>query len=320
MTFISLDLGGTKLAGALWNDSGEIIHREIDYLNGKGGDDVGELITAQLSCIMEKADSIPKAIGVSVPGIAYSDDGSVWAPNIPGWERYPLKSEIATLCDNDSTIVSVESDRTCYILGETWHGAAAGASDAIYLAVGTGIGAGIIADGRILHGASDIAGSVGWMALNRPFLDRYKACGCFETYASGDGIAKTAHLLLEENGRKTSLLDEFSPDELTAHEVFEAFDRNDWLAVKTLDICIEFWGMATANLISIFNPEVIVFGGGVFGPAVRFLDRIASQAAQWAQPISMTQVRLAASALGDDSGLIGAGRLAFESAGIVLPE
>ena len=101
-----------------------------------------------------------------------------------------------------------------------------------------------------------------------------------------------------------------APPELSTSHVFEAFDRRDPIALQVIDDAIQFWGMATANLVSLFNPETIVFGGGVFGPAVRFLDRIGEEARRWAQPIAMQQVRLVASTLGGDAGLYGAARLA----------
>jgi glucokinase len=100
-------------------------------------------------------------------------------------------------------------------------------------------------------------------------------------------------------------------NELTTARLFAAYDRGDQVATRVLHDAIEFWGMASANLVSLFNPETIVFGGGVFGPAVRFLERIRIEAARWAQPISMGQVRFVASTLGGDAGLLGAARLAM---------
>jgi glucokinase len=99
--------------------------------------------------------------------------------------------------------------------------------------------------------------------------------------------------------------------DLSTARLFEAYDRGDAVARRVLEEAIQFWGMATANLVSLFNPEAIIFGGGVFGPATRFLDRVAAEAKRWAQPIAMTQVRVVPSALGGDAGLLGAARLAF---------
>jgi glucokinase len=108
-------------------------------------------------------------------------------------------------------------------------------------------------------------------------------------------------------------LRELNADDLSTARLFEAYDRGDEIAGRVFDAATEFWGMATANLVSLFNPETIVFGGGVFGPAVRFLDRIGAEARRWAQPISMQQVSLVASTLGGDAGLYGAARLAMDA-------
>ena len=95
----------------------------------------------------------------------------------------------------------IDSDRAAYILGETWRGAAAGARDAIFLAVGTGIGAGILTDGRVLRGAADVAGAIGWLALDRPYVARYRTHGCFEDQASGPGNVRVARDLMERDPR-----------------------------------------------------------------------------------------------------------------------
>jgi glucokinase len=96
--------------------------------------------------------------------------------------------------------------------------------------------------------------------------------------------------------------------------VFAAYDRGDVVAKEVVGQAIEFWGMAVANLVSLFNPEKIIFGGGVFGPGAKLLGDIYAEAKKWAQPISIKQVRLQASKLGGDAGLYGAGCLALQAA------
>jgi glucokinase len=162
-----------------------------------------------------------------------------------------------------------------------------------------------------LRGSRDIAGSIGWLALDKPFQKKYVQCGCFEYYASGDGIARLTRELLAQDVSYNGVLREGPPDHLTAHHVFDAYEKNDALAARVFDECIQYWGMAVANLISIFNPEKIIFGGGVFGPAIRFLERIRDEARKWAQPISMAQVRFEASGLHGDAAIYGAGFLAL---------
>ncbi|MCR4437955.1 MAG: ROK family protein [bacterium] len=315
---LALDLGGTKLATALFTEEGQALRKDIVPLQQRSGREVGALICAQINALLEAAEDggyLPQAIGVSVPGIYYAASGRVWAPNIPGWQEYPLLEEISSLPATSRLVVTIDSDRAAYILGETWQGAAKGCRNAIFLAVGTGIGAGILVDGHLLRGHGDVAGAIGWLALDRPYRPEYKACGCFEYYASGAGIACLARELLAREPDYRGPLRAKPAEQLTAPDVFAAFAQGDGLAIRVLDQCIAFWGMAVANLVSLFNPEQIIFGGGVFGPAVQFLERIAEEARLWAQPISITQVRLVASALGGEAGLYGAARLAWLAAG-----
>lgn len=316
MAVIGLDLGGTKLAGAIFSNEGQILHKEVRPLEKRQGKEVGELIKQLTSKFLEVADSENvkvSAIGVCIPGISWLKTGRVWAPNIPGWEDYPLRDEINSALNGRDIRVSIDSDRACYILGEAWQGAAVGCKDAIFLAVGTGIGAGIMIDGNILRGSNDIAGAIGWLALDRPFQEKYVSCGCFEYHASGEGIAKVAREILSSDKDYSGQLRQKDSSLITAHDVFEAYKSDDPVAVKTLNLAVEFWGMTVANLVSLFNPEKIIFGGGVFGPAVQFLDKIMLEARKWAQPISINQVKLGSSGLGGDAGLIGAGYLALRN-------
>lgn len=324
MAVIAIDLGGTKLASAICNSRGKLSHKSVVPLDGRKGCEVGGLIQQQIVSLREIAasDQIKiQSVGICVPGIAWQKTGRVWAPNIPGWENYPLRKEISAALKNKSIAVKIDSDRACYILGETWLGAARGCKDAIFLAVGTGIGAGILIDGKILRGANDIAGAIGWMALDRPFETKYKSCGCFEFHASGEGLARVAKEFLAAEGKgawtarsreSQHAIRADGPSALrSAREIFSADETGDLVAKKTLHQAVEFWGMAVANLISLFNPEKIIFGGGVFGPAKKFLPQIFSEAKKWAQPISIQQVKLEASKLGGDAGLYGAAYLAL---------
>ncbi len=308
MSLLAIDLGGTKLAIAAFSEDGKLLTKDVVALERRGGGEVGRLIADAVSGYRRKAPSAVRAIGVSVPGISRSKTGTVWAPNIPGWDDYPIVSEIQAVVGDIP--VGVESDRACCILGEVWQGSAQGCRDAIFLTVGTGIGAGVLIDGKILRGAQDIAGSIGWMALDKPFQDKYISCGCFEYYASGDGIVKLTRELLAGSPDYRGVLRTFAGDRFSAHHVFDAHDAGDPLAISVFSECVQYWGMAVANLISIFNPEKMIFGGGVFGPALKFLNPIQEEARKWAQPISMNQVAFEPSGLHGDAAIYGAGFLA----------
>jgi glucokinase len=314
MAFLGIDLGGTKLALAIYNSRGESSGKESVAIGDRSGKEVGKLITGRISAMINVSESAGDpviSIGISVPGISHQSTGTVWAPNIPGWDDYPLLKEVKAAAPGIP--VTIDSDRACYILGEAWLGAAKGCRDAIFLSVGTGIGAGIMTDGVILRGSHDIAGCIGWMAMQRPYDEKFRNCGCFEYFASGEGIARLAREMTEKQTDYTGSLSRSLQETLKAADVFEAYDRGDTLALEVVNICIGFWGMAVANLVSLFNPEKIIFGGGVFGPGVRFLPEILAEARKWAQPVGMTQVSLASSALGGDAGVCGAAYLAFRN-------
>lgn len=316
MTFVGADLGGTKLAVAAFSSEGAVVAREITPLGGRGGGAVGSLVAERVKRFI--VDHRGRAAGVCVPGLYRSQGGTVWAPNISGWDDYPLLDELRTSL-GPAVRVTIDSDRAAYILGETWRGAARGAKNAIFLAVGTGIGAGILSDGSLVRGHGDVAGAIGWLALDRPFKSRYHQHGCLEDQASGPGLVRVARDLMHADVNYAGALGIKDPEELDAGDVFAAYDRGDRIAQGAIDNAIELWGMTVANLVSLFNPEIIVFGGGVFGPGAKFMDRIRTEARRWAQPIAMEQMRLVVSSLGADAGLFGAGRLAMIANGGASP-
>ena len=312
MSVIGIDLGGTKVAGAIFDAEGNMLNRKVQLLDGATGTAAGDKVKL-LVCELLMLDSNISAIGVCVPGIVYSKKDTVWAPNIPGWEDFPLKSYIQeALGEKASTVeVKIESDRTCYILGEAWKGAAKGCNNAIYVAVGTGIGAGILIDAHVLHGANDIVGATGWMALERPYREDFIPCGCWEHYASGTGIGIQARKALRCDKAYRGVMANKPVEDITSYDVFDAYKVGDPIATKVLDQAIELWGMGAANLVSLFNPEKVIFGGGIFGPAAIFVERIYAEALKWGQPISMRDVVFAASAIDGNAALLGAAALAL---------
>jgi glucokinase len=313
MNLLGIDLVGTKLALAILTDEGKILKRQTTPLGNRKGKEVGLLITDSISYLSDNAKNNGNkidSIGISVPGISRNERGNVWAPNIPGWDDYPLLEEVRKVCGEIP--VMVDSDRACSVSGEFWKGNARGCKNAIFIAVGTGIGAGILAGGEILRGGHDIAGAIGWMALSRPFDDKYASCGCFEYFSSGEGIARLAMAFLKERRFYSGELRNKPIGKITSHDVFAAFQNSDPLATEVIRLCVEYWGMAVANLVSLFNPEKIIFGGGVFGPAIPLIPEITKEARKWAQPVSINQVTIGASALGEDAVIYGATYLALK--------
>ena len=309
MTALGIDLGGTKLSLAVFTEQGNILLKKTVALQQREGTQVGDLIAEEIQKIFASQKNI-QSMGIAVPGIYRHKTGTVWAPNIKGWDDYSLLKQIQESTDLP---VTIDSDRAACILGESWMGNAKDCPNAIYLAVGTGIGAGILIDGKILRGEQDIAGAIGWMALHQPFEEKYASCGCFEHHASGEGIARIAREALLNADAYNGMLRQKNTEDITAHDVFAAYKQNDPIAKEVFKISIRFWGMAIANLVSLFNPGKIILGGGMFGPAVQFIPAIIDEAKKWAQPISMKQVIIEASSLGSNACLYGAGLLAFRN-------
>jgi len=308
MPILGLDLGGSKLAVAVFSETGSFMRRETIPLARRKGGQVGVLIAEQIQKNLAAYDI--RAIGVSVPGISHHKTGTVWAPNIEGWDDYPLMDEVRKISQNIS--VTIDNDRACSILGEQWQGNANGCKDAIFITVGTGIGAGILADGNVLRGSNDAAGAIGWMTLSKPYKSKYASCGFLEYHGSGAGIPKFVREILASDPTG-SVLRIHQPDEITAAHIFDAFEEEDPIASIIVRECISYWGMATANLVSIFNPEKILFGGGFFGPAAKYIADIKEEAHKWAQPISIKQVEFGKSKLEGDAAVYGAAFLALKN-------
>ncbi len=313
MAVIGIDLGGTKISSALYDDEERGVVPKKVLLDGARGDEVGVLIRNLINSIINTARDDGKtvtSVGLSVPGIYNAVSGRVWAPNIPGWDDYPLLTELQqSFGDIDFHIAS---DRSCYIMGEVWKGKAKECRDAIYLAVGTGLAVGIMAGGRVLEGAKGIAGSIGWMALNKPFMDKYAPMGCAEYYASGEGMGRYAREVLDSKPAYNGVFR--TGKKADAFNIIAEYDNGDEVALEVMQNTIEYWGMVVANLVSTFNPETIIFGGGVFsGRACKFLDSVYAEALKWGQPIGMKQVRLECSENGDMAGLYGAIYLALNA-------
>jgi len=308
-----VDVGGTKISSALFTKTGGILGKtkvSIDRAGGdRAADQVGEAILS-LGKTAARVGGRILAVGISIPGIVYGATGRVWAPNIPGWDRYPLLAKIAQV----HIRVILESDRSAYVAGEAWRGAAAGAADAVFLAVGTGIGAGILAGGRLVRGHEDIAGAVGWFGLNPDFKPAYAAMGCFEAEASGNSVGRKARELLGA-GRPSIIKDIAggSVDNVTAETVAAAARKKDPLAVEVVADAVHYLAMGIANIVSILNPEVVVLGGGLFQASDVFLEPVRCEFRRWAQPLAAEKVRVELSALGEDAGLYGCAKLAWDS-------
>ena len=288
---LAIDLGGTKAAFAVIDADGAVLSRSKRPSHEGGAAVSFDALAASATDTVRAAGltwADVRAVGVVVPGIYNPANGRAWAPNLWGRDEVPLLGELR---ERLPARVVIDSDRSGYVLGEAWQGAARGCTDVVFLAVGTGIGAGILSHGRLVRGCGGIAGAVGWFALDPRWKEDYGRMGSFEAEAAGPALARR-----------------FGSG--SAEDVVEAARGGDPAARRAVDETIEWLAMGTANLISAFNPQVVVLGGGLMQAADLFLEPVRRAVRPWAQPLAAEQCRIELTRLGEDAALFGAARLA----------
>ena len=312
---IGVDLGGTKISvGAMPVDgSREIAMRaDLTLASVSGADGVVGRIASNIDAVIAqtiaetgctRSDFI--GVGVGAPGPLDRKKGIVLvAPNL-GWHDYPLKERVEHAVGIRTTL---ENDANCATLGEWWVGAAKGATNAIGMTIGTGIGGGLILDGKLYHGASDVAGEIGHTTIDSN--GRRCACGnygCLEAYASGPAIAERAREALA--GGELSFLNEMVGGDvakITAATVYEAAKRGDSVAAEVVRDTARFIGIGLANLLNVFNPEVVVIAGGVTQAGEDLLAPIRAEVKRRAFKAAVDACRIVPGALGATAGTVGA--------------
>lgn len=307
---LAVDLGGTKCSAAVVDGEGKILARRtvpVD-LSSKSAP-VSQIVElAQELASGEELESAYVGAGAAVPGLV-RPDGTVWAPNLPGWEEMPLARH---LTQSLGVPVYVESDRNAAVLGESWLGAAQGKSDAIVLMIGTGIGAGILSGGRILRGAHELSGCVGWLTITREHVRSAQVCGELESLAAGPAIARAVQQRMCD-GEASSLAD-LDISKITAHEVAAAARSGDGLAIDVFRHAGRLLGYGIANMVSILDPEIIILGGGMAAVADLYLAPLEQAMFERAQPIAAKKVEIVVSKMADTVNLLGCAHLVFNPA------
>jgi glucokinase len=281
----AVDLGGTKVAAGVVGSRGSIRNRATQRVDTSSPAAPIEQIAG-----LARSTGSFDAVSVAVPGLARRD-GTVWAPNLPGWEKVALAKELRRRLERP---VFVESDRNAAVVGEAWRGSARGKSDVIALIIGTGIGAGILSGGRIVRGAHELSGCAGWLVVTDLTNEETARSGSLEALAAGPAVARLASApSAEELARRA-----FAGDS-AARTAFQRAGR--------------LLGLAVANLISTLDPQAVVLTGGLAAASDLFLDELRRAVLERAQPLSAPQVEITVSTLGADANLLGAARIAFQS-------
>ncbi len=310
MTSVALafDLGGTDLRAALVNSAGDLLSvLAVPTLAADGPDAVVrqmQTLATQLS--EERPDLTPVGIGIGAPGPLDPEAGIVIGPpTLSGWHEVPLRDILSGLF---KLPVKLENDANAAAFGEWRYGAGRSARSVVFVTVSTGIGGGVIANGRILHGRRGLAAEIGHMTITneggRCFCG---AIGCFEAVASGTALGRTATLHARQSGG--SMLHTASESaEVTGRDVVEAARLGDRLALELLDAEARWLGIGFTNLLHLYSPDIIVMGGGI-SHGFDLLHGVMTATVRERAMRAYRDVPIVPAQLGRHAGLIGAASL-----------
>lgn len=299
-----IDIGGTKIAIALENRSGERIDtRRLPTEVELGPVRILENVCRALEEMIAESGAQLTSIGVGCPGPIDIARGLVLSPaNLPDWVEFPL---VETLEKRFGVSVALDNDANAAALGEYFYGAGRGFKDMFYVTISTGIGGSIICDGRIHHGVQAGAGEIGHTIVDLNGVRcRCRLTGCLETIASGTGIARRMReKLAAQNGAENT-------DKVTAETVVELVRSGDAAAREVWDETIKYLAVGLGNAITLIAPEAVVIGGGVAEAGELLIAPMRQAIAKNVSMVPIEKVEILRASLGSESGVCGALMLA----------
>jgi glucokinase len=306
---LSLDIGGTKLAGALFDSANNLLRYSTTLTHAEeGAEPVFERLTRLAEALLQKVGASKTAlrcVGAGCVGPLDSEAGVVYAPpNLHCWDDFPLKGRLE---EYFGVPAAVDNDANAAALGEQRFGAGRGCEHMLYVTASTGIGAGLVLDGRIYRGADYGAGEFGHIVVER----NGPRCncggrGCLEALASGTAIAKRARREIQR--APDSLLAKMHADrgpDISAEDVFAAARRGDGLAERIIRDAAQYLGLGIVSVIHLLNPRIIVVGGGMARAGKFLFDPVRSTVADRAQKHLSQNVRIVRAKLGGKAGIYG---------------
>jgi glucokinase len=311
---LGVDLGGTKISvGAMTVDGKSRYALDTKpTLAADGADAVVERIVAMIGTTIAQTMKETGAaredflgVGIGSPGPLDRKRGLViTTPNL-GWQDFPLRDRVA---EGSGLRATLDNDANCATLGEWWIGAARGAQNVVGITIGTGIGGGLILNGKLYHGASDAAGEIGHTTIDS--TGRRCNCGnygCLEAYASGPAIANRAReaLVLTPDSIVVEMAGG-NPANITAQMVYDASAKGDELARDVVRETARFIGTGVANLLNIFNPEVVVLAGGVAQAGEDLFGPVRAEVRRRAFKPNVEACRIVPGTLDGAAGVVGA--------------
>jgi glucokinase len=307
--YAAIDLGGTKIYTVIAEEDGPILARIQQKTRAQDGpvavmEQIATSVGDALAQSNKKWGQLTAA-GICLAGFFdWKRRIMIHSPNIPGWEEIPVEKQ---LFEKLGVPVLAENDANAAALGEAHRGAAQGSRDVVYITVSTGIGAGLVTDGKIYRGTRGFAGEAGHMVVkpDGPICGCGRR-GCLETVASGTAIAKSANHAIEK-GHKTSLTDTSRQNKgpVTAPDVFKAAQAGDPIAIAIIAEAIHYLGIGLVNLVNLLNPQVLVVGGGVSEAGEQLFLPLQKIIAEHAVPPAAASVTLRKAALGVEAGVTG---------------
>jgi len=298
----AIDLGGSHFSSVLADERGRFVARAASSIRGdEGPEPILGMIADGVEELLKERHSSPedlRAVGLAVPGLVDPETGTVGAAaNLAGWIAVPVAEMLRRRLP---VPVRVDNDVNLAALGETWRGAGRGCRHLLFVAPGTGIGGGVIIDGRLYRGAHHFAGEIGYSCPSPEQLEAdYGLLGRLEALASGPGLLRRARQRLGDR----------LPADATARDVFEIARAGDAEAIALCEETATLIGIAVGNVVTVLDPEIIVFGGGLSREREALLSRVREVVYR----IVPVRPEIVVSALGDDAQLYGAVHAALEA-------
>ena len=306
---VGLDMGGTNVRCAAVSPAGKVLLLlRAPARANSAASEVAENIVAQVRALQDQARrrgmGTPRAIGVAVPGPLNVHTGTVMAaPHVASWRAFPLRRHLEAALGRR---VVVDNDANAWALGEFWSGAARGHRNVVLLTLGTGVGGGLIVDSRLVHGRSGMAAELGHVVVEPDGLPcDCGARGCLESYASASGIER---MLVRRLGSRRKFPGRYLDDEgnFSVRGLTRAARSRDRVALRIFEESGHYLGIALASFVNIFNPDLVVIGGGVAG-ALPFMRRtMIAQVRARAFAVMARETRIVRAALGPIGGVVGA--------------
>jgi glucokinase len=319
---VGVDIGGTKVAAGLVNRNGEIKTqiRTPMMAHGEAGDGLAAVVSA-IDLLLShdaKARTLIRGIGICAPGPLDPATGVVInPPNVPCWRNFPLAAEVEKVY---RVRVKVENDANAAALAEAYWGAGRGYRHIFYAGIGTGIGTGIVCDGRIYNGRTGAAAEGGHMSIDYggPLCGCGKP-GCIEVLAAGPAIARSARAKLasEKNSGSTILdLAKGNIEAVTSEMVGHAYAAGDQLAKQILQETVKLLSLWLSNIVDLLEPDVIIIGGGVAAMLSPFFGDLSTWLAEYCINSRCQEIPLLNAHYGADAGIAGGAALCSEYSGV----